>query len=126
LFFLTISHLYPALSNRIQFQEKKPVLHSDLDAQFANFPNFLENYRVLLDVWITLLEKDKGLKDVVNDTPWRHWTAPAMVTSLGNIRRYISKNEDRFHTEMETQDDMFCIVKEEIPDYLVPLSSKIV
>ena len=119
LFFLTISHLYPNLTKRIRFQEKKPVLHSDLDAQFANFPNFLENYRVLLDVWITLLEKDKGLKDVVKNTQWRHWTAPAMVTSLGNIRRYISKNEDRFHTEMETQNDMFCIVKEEIGDYLL-------
>ena len=124
LFFLTISHLYPNLVKRIQFQEKKPVLHTDLDAQFANFPNFLENYRVLLDVWITLLEKDKRLKDLVKDTPWRYWTAPAIVTSLANIRRYISKNEDRFLTDMETQDDMFCIVKEEIGDYL--LSSKIV
>ena len=122
LFFLTISHLYPDLTKRIRFQEKKPVLHSDLDAQFANFPNFLENYRVLLDVWIRLLEKDKGLRDLVKDTQWRHWTAAAMVASLGNIRRYLSKNEDRFLTEMETQDDMFCIVKEEIGDYL--LSSK--
>ena len=122
LFFLTISHLYPDLTKRIRFQEKKPVLHSDLDSQFANFPNFLENYRVLLDVWIRLLEKDKGLRDLVKDTQWRHWTAAAMVASLGNIRRYLSKNEDRFLTEMETQDDMFCIVKEEIGDYL--LSSK--
>ena len=126
LFFLTISHLYPNLTKRIRFQEKKPVLHTDLDAQFANFPNFLDNFRVLLDVWITLLEKDKGLKDLVKDTPWRHWTAASMVTSLANIRRHISKNEDRFLTEMETQDDMFCIVKEEIGDYVVPLSSKIV
>jgi len=123
LFFLTISHLYPNLTKRIRFQEKKPVLHSDLDAQFTNFPNFLENYRVLLDVWITLLEKDKGLKDVVKNTQWRHWTATGLITSLGNIRRFLSKNEDRFHTEMETQDDMFCIVKEEIGDYLVPSSS---
>ena len=122
LFFLTISHLYPDLTKRIRFQEKKPALHTDLDAQFANFPNFLENYRVLLDVWITLLEKDKGLHELVKDTQWRHWTAPAVITSLANIRRYISKNEDRFLTEMETQDDMFCIVKEEIGDYL--LSSK--
>jgi hypothetical protein len=122
LFFLTISHLYPGLTKRIRFQEKKPVLHSDLDAQFANFPNFLENYRVLLDVWITLLEKDKGLGELVKDTQWRHWTASAMVASLGNIRRYLSKNENQFHTEMETQNDMFCIVKEEIGDYL--LSSK--
>ena len=123
LFFLTISHLYPDLTKRIRFQEKKPVLHTDLDAQFANFPNFLENYRVLLDVWIRLLEKDKGLRELVKDTQWRHWTAPAVITSLANIRRYISKNEDRFLTEMETQDDMFCIVKEEIGDYLVPSSS---
>lgn len=123
LFFLTISHLYPNLTKRIRFQEKKPVLHADLDAQFANFPNFLENYRVLLDVWITLLEKDKGLKDIVKNTQWRHWNAPAIVTSLANIRRYLSKNEDRFLTDMETQDDMFCIVKEEIGDYLLSSSS---
>ena len=123
LFFLTISHLYPDLTKRIRFQEKKPVLHTDLDAQFANFPNFLENYRVLLDVWIRLLEKDKGLGELVKNTPWRHWTAAAVITSLGNIRRYISKNEDRFLTDMETQHDMFCIVKEEIGDYLLSSSS---
>ncbi len=123
LFFLTISHLYPDFTKRIRFQEKKPVLHTDLDAQFANFPNFLENYRVLLDVWITLLEKDKGLRELVKDTQWRHWTAPAIVTSLANIRRFLSKNEDRLKTEIETQDDMFCIVKEEIEDYLIPLFS---
>ena len=123
LFFLTISHLYPDLTKRIRFQEKKPVLHTDLDAQFANFPNFLENYRVLLDVWIRLLEKDKGLGELVKNTPWRHWTAVAVITSLGNIRRYISKNEDRFLTDMETQHDMFCIVKEEIGDYLLSSSS---
>jgi len=123
LFFLTISHTYPDLTKRIRFQEKKPVLHSDLDAQFANFPNFLENYRVLLDVWITLLEKDKGLRELVKDSQWRHWTAPAIVASLANIRRYLSKNEDRFLTEMDTQDDMFCIVKEEIGDYLLSSSS---
>jgi len=123
LFFLTISHLYPSFTKRIRFQEKKPILHTDLDAQFANFPNFLENYRVLLDVWITLLEKDKGLKDLVKDTQWRHWTAPAMVASLGNIRRFLSKNENRLKTEIETQDDMFCIVREEIGDYLLPSDS---
>jgi hypothetical protein len=123
LFFLTISHLYPDLTKRIRFQEKKPVLHSDLDAQFANFPNFLENYRVLLDVWIRLLEKDKGLRDLVKGTQWKLWTAPAIVASLANIRRFLSKNEDRFLTEIETQEDMFCIVKEEIGDYLVSSSS---
>ena len=119
LFFLTISHLYPALSKRLHFQEKSPVLHSDIDAQFANFPKFLENYKVLLDIWITLLEKDKGLREIVKDSQWAHWTPKAIVDSLANIRRYISKNEDRFKTDMETQEDMFCIVEEELGDYFV-------
>ena len=117
LFFLTISHLYPDLSKRLKFQEKIPVLHSDIDAQFANFDKFLENYRVLLDIWITLLEKDKGLRELVKDTQWKHWTANAIVDSLANVRRYISKNEDRFKTDMDTQEDMFCIVEEDIGDY---------
>jgi hypothetical protein len=119
LFFLTISHLYPDLSKRLKFQEKIPVLHSDIDAQFANFGKFLENYRVLLDIWITLLEKDKGLRELVKDTQWRRWTANAIVDSLANVRRYISKNEDRFKTDMDTQEDMFCIVEEELGDYFI-------
>jgi hypothetical protein len=101
----------------LKFQEKIPVLHSDIDAQFANFDKFLENYRVLLDIWITLLEKDKGLRELVKDTQWKHWTANAIVDSLANVRRYISKNEDRFKTDMDTQEDMFCIVEEDIGDY---------
>jgi hypothetical protein len=39
------------------------------------------------------------------------------VDSLANVRRYISKNEDRFKTDMDTQEDMFCIVEEDIGDY---------
>jgi hypothetical protein len=74
---------------------------------------------VLLDVWIALLEKDKGFREIVKNTQWKLWTAPAMVASLANIRRFLSKNEDRLKTEIETQDDMFCIVKEEIGDYLL-------
>jgi hypothetical protein len=54
LFFLTISNIYPDISEKIKFQVKSPVLHEDEEGQIKNFPDFFNNFIFLNTILFTI------------------------------------------------------------------------
>lgn len=119
LFFLTVSNIYPDISKKIKFQEKSPVLHEDEEGQNKNFPDFFNNFLFLLDVWITMIEKDKEIEIIVKDTQWKNWKPKQIVQKLHVVKRTFLKNEKKIKMDVEMQTDLFCLDKDAIIEYMI-------
>jgi len=120
LFFLTISNIYPDISDKIKFQEKSPILHEDEEGQAKNFPDFFDNFIFLLDVWITMIEKDKEIEQIIKNTQWQNWKPNKIVQKLQFVKRSFLKNEKKIKTNVEMQTDLFCLDKDAIVEYMIP------
>ena len=121
LFFLTTSHLYENIQGRIHFQKKEVALYEDKEKQYANFPSFLQNYLFLLDVWMHMFsDAGKAFNSLLaSSSQWKKWKASKIVDKLGYIKRYLMKNQDNIITNIETQEDMFCLYENFIRDFMV-------
>lgn len=119
LFFLTISNIYPDISERIRFQHKIPIIHQDIEVQYKNFPDFFDNFLFLLDVWITMIRDDDRIEILVKESQWENWNASNLVKKLEEIKSYFIKNEKKMKTKIEMQEDLFCLHKDTIPDYMI-------
>ena len=119
LFFLTVSNIYPNISDKIKFQEKSPILHEDEEGQVRNFPDFFDNFLFLLDIWITMIEKDKEIEQIIKDTQWQNWKPIKIVQKLQFIKRTFLKNEKKIKTNVEMQNDLFCLDKDAITEYMI-------
>ena len=120
LFFLTISNIYPDISDKLKFQEKSPVLHEDEEGQKTNFPDFFNNFIFLLDVWISMIENDTEIENIVKNTQWQNWKTKLIVQKLQFIKRTFLKNEKKIKTNTEMQHDLFCLDKNAIVEYMIP------
>lgn len=118
LFFLTISNIYPTLKERIKFQEKSPVLHEDIEGQIRNFPDFFNNFILLLDYWITMMREDEGITTLVQHTQWENWTSKLIVEKLEYVKRDFLEKEMNMKTDIELQNNLFCIDKNTISKYM--------
>jgi hypothetical protein len=119
LFFLTISNIYPTLKERIKFQEKNPVLHEDIEGQLRNFPDFFDNFILLLDYWITMMREDEGINTLIQDTQWENWTSIKIVEKLEYVKRDFLEKEMNMKTDIELQNNLFCMNKDTISKYIV-------
>jgi len=119
LFFLTISNIYPTLKERLKFQEKSPVLHEDIEGQIRNFPDFFDNFILLLDYWITMMREDEGINTLVQNTQWENWTSNKIVEKLEYVKRDFLEKEMNMKTDLEIQNNLFCINKDTIPKYTI-------
>ena len=119
LFFLTVSNMYPDISERIRFQHTIPVTHEDIDAQYTNFPDFFHNFLFLLDVWIAMIIKDTEIEKMVQDSQWENWNATDLVTKLEEIKTDFLEKEDKIKKEVEIQNDLFCLHKDAISTYMI-------
>ena len=120
LFFLTISNIYPDISGKVKFQVKSPVLHEDEEGQYRNFPDFFNNFIFLLDVWITMIENDIEMVNIIKNTQWVNWKPKQIVQKLQFVKRTFIKNENKIKTDVEMQNDLFCLDKGAIVDYMIP------
>jgi hypothetical protein len=118
LFFLTVSNMYPDNSERIRFQLKTPVTHQDTQAQYKNFPDFFDNFIFLLDVWIAMIRDDVKLETIVEESQWKNWNAADLVTKLEEIKTDFLEKEDKIKNDAEMQNDLFCLDKNAIPQYI--------
>jgi len=119
LFFLTISNIYPDISERIRFQVKIPVTHQDTEAQYKNFPDFFDNFIFLLDVWIDMIQDDIEIERIVKESQWENWNADNLVEKLEEIKIDFLKKEDKIKKDVEMQNDLFCLHKDTISTYMI-------
>lgn len=119
LFFLTVSNMYPDISERIRFQYNIPVTHQDTEAQYKNFPDFFDNFIFLLDVWIAMIMGDTEIDKIVQDSQWENWNAKHLVAKLKEIKTDFLKREDKIKKEVEMQNDLFCLDKDAISGYMM-------
>jgi hypothetical protein len=119
LFFLTVSNIYPNISDKIKFQEKSPVLHEDKERQVKNFPDFFNNFLFLLDVWIMMINDDKELEHIIKNTQWENWKPKLIVQKLQFVKRIFLKNEQKIKMDVEMQTDLFCLDKDAITEYMI-------
>jgi len=119
LFFLTISNIYPDITERIRFQQKIPILHQDIDGQYKNFPDFFHNFLFLLDVWIAMIRDDTEIERIVQDSQWDNWNASNIVEKLEEMKTTFLKNEKKMKTNMEMQNNLFCLHKGAISSYMI-------
>lgn len=120
LFFLTTSHLYPQIPEKIRFQKGEVALYEDKERQFANFPAFLQNYLFLLEVWIDMFSSvDSQYNTMISDSMWKKWKSTKIIDKLKNIQRSLIKNKDNILSNIETQEDMFCLYEGFRGDYMV-------
>lgn len=119
LFFLTISNIYPDISEKIKFQVKSPVLHEDEEGQTKNFPDFFNNFIFLLDVWITMIKDDTEIEHIIKNTQWEKWKPKLIVRKLEFVKRAFLKNEQKIKTNAEMQNDLFCLDKDAIMEYMI-------
>lgn len=120
LFFLTISNIYPDISEKIRFQLKSPVLHEDEEGQIKNFPDFFNNFIFLLESWITMIENDTELVNIIENTQWVNWKPKLIVQKLQSVKRTFLKNEKKIKTDVDLQNDLFCLDKSAIIEYMIP------
>ena len=119
LFFLTISNIYPDISETIHFQHTIPVTHEDTEAQHKNFPDFFDNFIFLLDVWITMIRDDDEIERIVQESQWENWNSKNLVDKLEEIKTDFIKKENTLKKKVEMQNDLFCLHKDAISTYMV-------
>jgi len=119
LFFLTISNIYPDVSDKIKFQWNIPVTHQDKEAQYNNFPDFFDNFIFLLDIWIFMIRNDTNIETIVQGSQWENWNMISLIEKLEQIKKDYLKKEDEMKKEVEMQNDLFCLHKEMISKYMM-------
>ena len=119
LFFLTISNIYPDISETIHFQHTIPVTHEDTEAQHKNFPDFFDNFIFLLDVWIMMIRDDDEMERIVQESQWENWNSKNLVDKLEEIKTDFIKKENTLKKKVEMQNDLFCLHKDAISTYMV-------
>jgi hypothetical protein len=117
LFFLTISNIYPDISNKLKFQENSPILHEDEEGQYNNFPNFFDNFIFLLDIWINMI-MEADIEPIIINTQWENWKPKHIIQKLNFVKRTFLKNEKKIKTNIELQNDLFCLDKDAIQNYV--------
>jgi len=90
LLYMTIPN-FTDLPNKIQFTDKI-ILHEDTETQIANFPKFIENFKLLIDFWITIFGDNKeGINKSIKDTQFKDWEVDDIIQELKIVKGYIEK-----------------------------------
>lgn len=80
------------LPRNINYNTKTPILHGDTEKQVANFPLYIENLKILISFWSTILN-DNGseLDESINGTQFANWESRDIIEELNRINNYIDK-----------------------------------
>jgi hypothetical protein len=74
----------------INYNTKTPILHGDTEKQIANFPLYIENLKILISFWSTILnENGNELDKSIKDTQFANWKSDNIIEELNRIKIYI-------------------------------------
>jgi len=88
LLYMTIPN-FTDLPKKIKFTDKT-ILHEDTETQIANFPKFIENFKLLIGFWITIFGHNKeGINKLIKHTQFEDWEVDDIIQELKDIKDYI-------------------------------------
>jgi hypothetical protein len=80
------------LPRNINYSSKIPIEHTENEKQKANFPLYIENLKILISFWITLLQENSSeLNELIENTQFENWESDNIIEELNNINTYIGK-----------------------------------
>jgi hypothetical protein len=88
LLYMTIPN-FTDLPKKIKFTDKT-ILHEDTETQIANFPKFIDNFKLLIVFWITIFGDNKeGINKLIKHTQFEDWEVDDIIQELKNIKYYV-------------------------------------
>jgi hypothetical protein len=92
LLYLTIPNFIHDLPNKINYNTGDIILHEDINKQMETFPLFIENFKLIISFWITILEENNnGLNNLIRyeTSQFNNWRCESIVQELTIIKQYI-------------------------------------
>jgi hypothetical protein len=66
-----------------------------------------------------MVREDEGINTLVQNTQWENWTSNKIVEKLEYVKRDFLEKEMNMKTDLELQNNLFCINKDTISKYMV-------
>jgi hypothetical protein len=66
-----------------------------------------------------MMREDEGINTLVQNTQWENWTSNKIVEKLEFVKRDFLEKEMNMKTDLEIQNNLFCINKDTIPKYTI-------
>jgi len=80
------------LPRNINYNNKTPILHGDIEKQIETFPLYIDNFKILISFWITLLQENGSeLNKLINNTQFANWKSDNIIEELNRIKIYIDE-----------------------------------
>lgn len=88
LLYITIPN-FTDLPKKIQFTNET-ILHEDTEKQKDNFPKFIENFKILINFWITIFgDNIEDINKLIKHTQFVDWEVDDIIQELKQIKKYI-------------------------------------